>query len=63
MKGVPIMKGYSHALTVGQMVGLVDHNAQFHVDLPLLIENGLFINRPVIETTLGGIPCRFTLEV
>jgi hypothetical protein len=42
MKGIPILKRRGHTLPIGQMHGLVDHNPQFHVDLPLLIQDSLF---------------------
>ncbi|MCJ7595700.1 MAG: hypothetical protein MUO52_13100 [Desulfobacterales bacterium] len=42
MKGIAIMERRVHTLTIGQKVGLVDHNPQFHVDLPLPVQDGLF---------------------
>jgi hypothetical protein len=41
MKGVAVVKRRGHTLTTGQMVALVDHNPQLHVDLPLLIQESL----------------------
>jgi putative Ca2+/H+ antiporter (TMEM165/GDT1 family) len=53
-----VFVGSAGALVLTSLLGVV-----FGAAVAKLVPPSYIINRPIIETTLGSIPCRFVLEV